>query len=101
MTAAARVLAEPAPEAPRLAPLWPPLSHQDLAALAEIEAGRVPAGELDQAFVHTFEEILDDEEARNPGLLAREIDAAATYGSDFARELADIEAGRHPLQRSA
>jgi hypothetical protein len=52
----------------------------------------------DAAFLCSFVALCDEEEARDPGGVEREIAASEVYGSDFARELADIQAGRHPLQ---
>jgi hypothetical protein len=52
----------------------------------------------DAEFLRAFIALCDEEEARDPGGIARDIAASELYGSDFARELADIRAGRHPLQ---
>ena len=52
----------------------------------------------DAAFLRSFVALCEEEEARDPGGVEREIAASETYGNDFARELADIQAGRHPLQ---
>jgi hypothetical protein len=52
----------------------------------------------DAAFLRSFVALCEEEETRNPGGIDREIAASEMYGNDFARELADIQAGRHPLQ---
>ena len=52
------------------------------------------------AYLRSFAALCDEEDERHPGLLDREIEASQAYGGDFARELQDIDAGRHPLQRS-
>jgi hypothetical protein len=51
------------------------------------------------AYLGSFAALCDEEDERHPGLLDREIEASQMYGSDLARELQDIDAGRHPLQR--
>jgi hypothetical protein len=53
----------------------------------------------DAAFLRSFIALCDEEKARDPGGIEREIVASEMYGNDFARELADIQAGRHPLQQ--
>ncbi len=53
----------------------------------------------DAAYLRSFIAFCEDEEAREPGAADREIAASRTYDHDMARELADIEAGRHPLQQ--
>lgn len=53
----------------------------------------------DAELLRSFIRLCEEDEARHPGQLAREIAASEAYGHDFARELADIEAGRHPLQQ--
>jgi hypothetical protein len=53
----------------------------------------------DAAYLRSFAMFLEEDEARNPGVMDREIAAARLYGTDFEREMADIEAGRHPLQQ--
>ncbi|MFT3775567.1 MAG: hypothetical protein QM820_60235 [Minicystis sp.] len=51
------------------------------------------------------EDILDtpaegDEDMSNPADVALAREVSATYGDDFERRLADLEAGRHPYQRA-
>jgi hypothetical protein len=53
----------------------------------------------DAAYLRSFAAFCEDEDAREPGAIDREIAAARMYGTDFARERADIQAGRHPLQQ--
>jgi hypothetical protein len=53
----------------------------------------------DAAFLRSFIALCEEEEARDPGGIARDIAGSELYGNDFARELADIRAGRHPLQQ--
>lgn len=53
----------------------------------------------DAEWIRSFLALCEEEEALHPGDIDREIDASRLYGNDFARELADIEAGRHPLQQ--
>jgi hypothetical protein len=53
----------------------------------------------DASFLRSFVALCDEEDARDPGGIARDIAASELYGSDFAREIADIRAGRHPLQQ--
>jgi hypothetical protein len=53
----------------------------------------------DAAYLRSFAAFCEEEDAGEPGVIDLEIAAARTYGTDFARERADIEAGCHPLQR--
>ena len=62
----------------------------------------VPPADLspeDAEWLGSFIALCEEEEALHPGLIDREIAASEAYGNDFARELADIQAGRHPLQQ--
>jgi len=52
----------------------------------------------DAAFLRSFVALCDEEDTREPGGIEQDIAASELYGSDFAREAADIRAGRHPLQ---
>lgn len=69
----------------------------DLAAAPLLERATLLSSE-DAAYLRSFIALCEEEEAREPGVIDREIAASEMYGNDFARELADIEAGRHPLQ---
>ena len=51
------------------------------------------------AWLRSFAAFCEEEEMREPGVIDREIAAARRYGADLERELADIQAGRHPLQQ--
>jgi hypothetical protein len=55
----------------------------------------------DAAYLRSFAMFLEEDEGRNPGVMDREIAAARMYGTDYERELADIQAGRHPFQQPA
>ncbi len=53
----------------------------------------------DAAYLRSFAMFLEEEEVRHPGVIDRVIAVTRMYGNDFERELADIQAGRHPLQQ--
>jgi hypothetical protein len=69
----------------------------DVATASLPEPARLSAE--DAAYLRSFAAFCEEEDAREPGVIDLEIAAARTYGTDFARERADIEAGCHPLQR--
>jgi len=67
---------------------------QELAKLTPEERVKYDAGGL-------FRDLVDlalEEEWRNPGGVERAATARELYGNDDERELADLEAGRHPFQ---
>jgi hypothetical protein len=70
-----------------------------MATATPLELDLTPAAPLapeDAAWVRSFVALCEGDEAP---FIDLEIAAAREYGSDFARERADIEAGRHPLQQ--
>lgn len=52
----------------------------------------------DAAYLASFMAFVEEDEKQNPGFLDAEIEATRKYQGDLQRELADIEAGCHPLQ---
>jgi hypothetical protein len=56
------------------------------------------AYETDADF-RSFVDFCMQDEAEHPGEAAEQIAIARAYAGDFPRERADLEAGRHPMQR--
>jgi hypothetical protein len=69
---------------------------QELAKLTSEQRAQYDVDTWFRDFVHTVLEM----EWRDPAGVALEQKARETYGSDFARERDDFDAGRHPFQTS-
>jgi hypothetical protein len=67
---------------------------QELAKLTPDERARYDSSDHFRGFVNTTLEM----EWRSPGCFERVAAMRDRYGNDAERELADLEAGRHPLQ---
>jgi hypothetical protein len=77
-----------------------PESRAELERIAAaLRAGQMPPPTPEEAAeIAAFCETMEQDEREHPGVADLEIAARRKYGTDFARELADLALGRHPLQ---
>jgi hypothetical protein len=62
-------------------------------------AADAPAELRDNVLVRYYASLTGAQQAELDGSFEVELEAGETYGNDAAVELADLEAGRHPIQR--
>jgi hypothetical protein len=64
-----------------------------------LEVVDVPAELRENPLVRYYASLTVEQQSELDGSFEVELEAGETYGDDAARELADLEAGRHPAQR--